>query len=444
MPFINDYFCNMKISKFIVAKEIGGEGITLLYHTLRTTLVTLPCALYNEVFIQSDFTDTDAVKQLLQMGFLIDDGYDEIKIVEKLREADSNEKAQTVTIFSTNKCNARCYYCFEEGIVQSDMEKSTAEQIVRFIVSFFPYQKLQIQWFGGEPLMAMDNICYITEALKDKGYVLSTHITTNGSFLTEKIIEYFKDNYEPVSFQITIDDIGINYGNIKHYINIPKEDAFNQIINACNLVLDNDLFLALRINYLPSQIEKAKSIYNQLCNIFVDKRTPNLRIYLAPITLNEDCSSCNDGGLDTDTFIDLLKFQYGHQTGNYFSDNQRTQLLQSFYLKPKASFCGATRKYNLVITAEGKIYKCHRFVKYDHDKYVVGDVWKGIDFSKDSYCDFTDSIIKDDDCKLCRALPICQEGCYAVRELYGKKRSCSLSAKLEECLLMYWNVIRNK
>ena len=97
------------------------------------------------------------------------------------------------------------------------MAKTTAEQIVRFIGSFFPHQKLQIQWFGGEPLMAMDVICYITEKLKHEGYVLSTHITTNGSYLSKKIIEYFKNNYETTSFQITIDDIGIKYGNIKCY-----------------------------------------------------------------------------------------------------------------------------------------------------------------------------------------------------------------------------------
>lgn len=435
----------MVASKYIVAKEIEATSEVLLYHTLSTTLISLPDTLYQRFFLNSDFPESDdVVKRLYELGFLIDDDFNESSIIEKLREVDAAENTQTVTIFSTNNCNARCYYCFEEGIQKNDMSQSTAEQIIKFICSYFPNTKLQIQWFGGEPLMAMDVISYITESLRQSGYQLSTHITTNGSYITQEIIDFFKQNYESTSFQITIDEIGVKYANIKRYVNIPREEAFDHVINACKLVLENNLYLSIRINFLPKKFEEAKLIYTQLYQTFEKNKSEYLRIYMSPITLSEDCSGCSSNEVSSTQFLELLQFQYQHNTGRFTSEDGRVQLLQSFYLKPKSSFCGATRKYNLVITAEGKIYKCHRFVKYKGDKYVVGDIWKGVDEGKEAYRDFSDTKIKDVQCRNCRALPICQEGCFAVRKLYGKDRICSMSERLEECLMMYWEAVHSK
>lgn len=434
----------MVTSKYIVAKEIETTSEVLLYHTLRTTLISLPSTLFHKIFSQSDINEDDEiVKKLYELGFLVDNDFSESSIIEKLREADAAEDTQTVTIFSTNDCNARCYYCFEDGIQKNEMTRDTAEQIIKFICSYFPHKKLQIQWFGGEPLMAMDIICFITEGLHRHGYQLSTHITTNGSYITQDVINFFKRKYESVSFQITIDEIGMKYANIKRYVDIPKEKAYDHVINACKLVLENELYLSIRINFLPQKFEDAKLIYSHLYQTFENIKTGFLRIYMSPITLSEDCSSCSSNEVSSTLFLELLRFQYEHNTGRFTSIEERVQLLQSFYLKPKSSFCGATRRYNLVITAEGKIYKCHRFVKYKGDKYVVGDIWRGVDKDKEAYKDFSDIRIKDAQCKNCRALPICQEGCLAVRKLYGKERICSMAEKLEECLGMYWEAVQN-
>lgn len=435
----------MVASKYIVAIEIESTSEVLLYHTLRTTLISLPNALYQRLFLRSDYSGNDeVVKSLTELGFLVDENISEISVIEKLREVDAAEDSQIITIFSTNNCNARCYYCFEEGIQKNDMTRATAEQIIKFICSYFPYTKLQVQWFGGEPLMAMDIIGFITEGLRQNGYQLTTHITTNGSYISQEIIDFFKRNYESTSFQITIDDIGVKYANVKRYINIPKEEAFDHVINSCKLVLKNNLYLSIRINFLPRRFEEAKLIFSKLYQTFEKCMSKRLRIYMSPITLSEDCSSCSSNEVSSSQFLELLQFQYRHNTGRFTSSDDRGQLLQSFYLKPKSSFCGATRKYSLVITAEGKIYKCHRFVKYKGDKYIVGDIWKGVDEDKEAYRDFSDTKIKDAQCKNCRALPICQEGCLAIRKLYGKDRICSMTEKLEECLMMYWEAIQNK
>ena len=96
----------------------------------------------------------------------------------------------------------------------------------QYIKKNYPEPQFAINWFGGEPLMNFEIMKYITEELKKAGYDLIAHITTNGSLLTEEMLEYFQKEYSDLSFQITIDEIGEKYGKIKRYVDIDAKDAY--------------------------------------------------------------------------------------------------------------------------------------------------------------------------------------------------------------------------
>lgn len=433
----------MQISNYIVTTKIDKDKI-LLYHTLFTSLILLSEESYVQIFDKHDFSNVQLVNELQKMGFVQEDPGAELKMIRAIREKDATNKSQLITIFSTNDCNARCFYCFEEGIERNKMSTTTAEQVVSFIIQNFPDRELQIHWFGGEPLLSMDIIELITNKLKENGYILTTHITTNGSLISPKKIDFFKKNYEDVSFQITIDDIGENYSRIKRYVDIDSQDAFTRVIDNCKLVIRSHLFLAIRINFLPKKYEQAKSIYLRLKSLFEGMDVSLLRIYLSPITLSEDCATCTETFLDASTFLDLSKFHYYNQVNAFSGLSKKAILMQSFYLKPKPSSCGATREKQLVITADGKIYKCHRFVRYSGNEYVVGNVWDGINKDSLHYRDFMDVEIHDNECKACKALPICQGGCYAIRHIYGKQLACAKVEKIETLLKYYYKELTQR
>lgn len=105
---------------------------------------------------------------------------------------------------------------------------------------------------------------YITEELKKAGYDLIAHITTNGSLLTEEMLEYFQKEYSDLSFQITIDEIGEKYGKIKRYVDIDAKDAYKRVINNVCMLLDHHVTTNVRLNFAASKIERAKEIYIQL------------------------------------------------------------------------------------------------------------------------------------------------------------------------------------
>ena len=418
----------MKTTVFFISKHYEN-GEVLLYHTLRTSMALLQEEDFTKIFVRNDFSDRELVRKLRSLGF-ITDVEDEVATIEQLRARDALKESQVITIFSTNDCNARCPYCFEYGLPRESMSPSTADQIVAFIAGFCPGKTLQIQWFGGEPLMAMDRIRQITVGLEAHGFALNTRVTTNGSLLTKEDLDFFKAHYRNVAFQITIDDIGDAYAKVKRYVDIPAEDAFQRVTDNCRLVLRSGVLLEIRF-------EAATRVFEHLENLFSNEDQSKLTIYMSPITPSEDCTDCEAFSLTPETTVTLVKFHGAHGVTAFAPVDKKHALLQTYGLKPRPSPCGQDRKHHVAITAQGKIYKCHRLVRYAGDEYVIGNIWSGINENSLHYRDFVDSRVQDPDCRKCGMLPICQGGCFVIRKLYGKQLACKKFKRADELLDLY-------
>lgn len=405
----------MTQSRFISFVEIDDNDI-MLYSTFNTSMIIIPKEVYECIFIKHCYDDSEYISKLVELGFIVEEDNAQFAQIEHIRKLNLLSGEQVVNIFSTNNCNARCYYCFEKGIDMINMSEQTADATVDFIKKYYPDKKLKIIWFGGEPLYNFPIIIRITKALKDAGYNLCCHVTTNGSLVTQEIIDFFTLYYERVSFQVTIDAIGEKYGKIKRYIDCNSDVAFDRTINACHLLINNEVFLSIRINYLDKNIDAAEKDFNYLQSIFSNVRDDNFLIYLAPITLLENCQSCPDSN---DHLVNLLKFHY--ENGVYKNNRYDGyyDLLSSFNLMPKGGACRAANKKHITITADGRIFPCNRYAKYRN--YAIGNVLAGIDENNTFYKYFYNWRVTEEKCKVCSILPICQGGCKALKTLYTKK-----------------------
>src|SRR5882672_11088607 len=111
-------------------------------------------------------------------------------------------------LFSTEKCNFRCFYCYEDFKL-GKMPSSIQEGIIQLLNRRAPtLRNLELSWFGGEPLLAVDvieNLC--TSALSlaaSNGFLYRSNITTNGFHLTHELAERLSGlgvNF----YQITLD-----------------------------------------------------------------------------------------------------------------------------------------------------------------------------------------------------------------------------------------------
>ena len=89
----------------------------------------------------------------------------------------------------TDQCNCRCKYCDFVKYKNSFMSKEVAEQALKFLTNLSKTKdrKLNIAFFGGEPLLNFSLIEYIVTKYTDQ---YSWSITTNGTLLTKEIIDF--------------------------------------------------------------------------------------------------------------------------------------------------------------------------------------------------------------------------------------------------------------
>lgn len=414
----------MEITKYYINVELP-DGQQLLYNTLTTAMVLLDNAVFEEIFIQNDFSNKEEVQMLYEQGFIVESNQGTLALLKSLRDKDLSNQIQDVGIVTTTDCNARCYYCFENGIKHYAMSRKTANEAVLFLKDFCPDKHLRLFWFGGEPLKNFEVIEYITNKLREANYILDTNVITNGSLLTQEHIDYFVAHYNFITFQITIDNVFEKYQSVKRYVDIEKEHAFDRTINSIKLLLTNGVQVKIRVNFKASEYEEGKKVFQTLEQLFDGYNTSNLFIYLAPLSLPGDrevMSSFNS--LDEHPYLKLLKTHLKSAIDSKIvnKENFDSSLLSTLELKPKCSFCGIGGERRITIDANGDLYKCHRLV--GRKEYNVGSVANGITNGNKIYKYFKDTEIINNECLDCSILPICQGGCKGNALMYGASHRC--------------------
>ena len=103
----------------------------------------------------------------------------------------------------TENCNLRCKYCIFSGNYEEmrthtfkRMEKETALKSVQNMdyinewKEYAPDKQPVISFYGGEPLLRFDLIQEVVAYVKQTGFKTMFSMTTNGTLLTDHIIEF--------------------------------------------------------------------------------------------------------------------------------------------------------------------------------------------------------------------------------------------------------------
>lgn len=436
----------MKLSQFnIISKE--NENKYILYNTFSTGLVVLDKKNYQDLIIEKNFDNFDGLTYLIENGFIVDDDCDEVAKVEKVRTAIMKKTIiQNIVILTTTDCNARCYYCFEHGIEHVYMSEKTADAIIEYCKKKYKEKRIAITWFGGEPLLNFNIIKYITARLIEAGYELECHVTTNGSLVTDEMIDFFEKNYVRFSFQITIDSVYDEYNKVKRYIDIEPEKAYDRTMQNVVKLINSGVRMMIRVNFASSKIEQAKEVYKTLIETLRIYDLSKVNIYMAPLSLPGDKEIIsNFHGNIEHPFLQMVKIQReeGFPLHDLYNEENEISLLSAYNLQPSAISCGMNLSCRIVVNADGTLYKCHRLVgKKD---FAVGNVFDGEDMSNEHLNFFHDIHITDDDCRNCDILPICQMGCSYSRFTYGKEQKCNRIRQVKsELVQLYYHALQEE
>lgn len=114
-----------------------------------------------------------------------------------------------VQMHLTDKCNLRCSYCYEDRAQRSSevMSIATAQEIAaRHLAEKGPHKTVELDFIGGEPLLAWDRIVAVVEFVHQRKWPVehSFSFSTNGTLFNDEIKAWL-DNHSCVAFSFSID-----------------------------------------------------------------------------------------------------------------------------------------------------------------------------------------------------------------------------------------------
>lgn len=273
-------------------------------------------------------------------------------------------------VFTTNNCNARCPYCYENNGVEKPIERGmtlkTAEKVVQYILKTKKDGKFDIEWFGGEPLLNQKIISYISKRIKDElgeaSDNFSSRIITNGLLFNEDVLNKAVTEWNLKFVQITLDGIEDKYNDIKRYKNV-KFNPFKKIIKNIETILKkSDVILSIRINVSEDNIDSVEDTIRFLLERFGEyKENKKLRIGLNVIyQLDSD-----DEKIDSPVIVKTneLREKYGLK-----------KLRQNTLIPSPITHCMGDGGHAVAISPKGDLNLCEHWV----EENIIGNVVDGI------------------------------------------------------------------
>lgn len=256
-----------RLIKYVL--RVDHDGKVLLHNVVTGQLVILD---QEEIALLEKLPAIygPVAEQLVSDHFLVPESYDEHTqvlnlryIYRKLDDANSSQDILGYTILPTTACNARCYYCFEQGIKQSTMTKETADDLIAFMCDHCGERKLlDLVWFGGEPTIASSRIDQICKGLREKNINFRSKMMTNGYLFDEEMVDRAKNLWNLWGLQICVDGTEETYNRIKAFVGV-KDNPYKRIMNNIGMLLENGIAVGLRMNYDIGNHEEFESVVRE-------------------------------------------------------------------------------------------------------------------------------------------------------------------------------------
>lgn len=292
-------------------------------------------------------------------------------------------------IWVTHRCNYRCKYCYVKPMLSSsDLSIEAAREILNFIAQTIdPQQELIINFHGGEPTLNFEVIKFIVETvpvLMENKVLFG--MTTNGSMLTEDIINYLSEHFK---FNLSISIDGDEQTQKANRIPIVEVPGYHEI-------LENALLLQNKTNRVRARMtfdqNNVKDLFSNL-KFLIDKGFK--LICISPNIYREDWQDEEFA----EVLAQLKKVKQYVEEHNI--DDVSLYDIQSTF--SELSKCTACESY-FNFDVDGSIYPCS-FVVGDSD-FIVGNARTGLVPEKIAYINKVKSTTIHE-CSDCALSPYC-------------------------------------
>ena len=359
-------------------------------------------------------------------------------------KAKTSGVVKALCLHIAHTCNLNCEYCFasqgkyhgERAMMSFEVGKRAFDWLIENSGS---RRNLEVDFFGGEPLMNFDVVKQLVEYArsieKEKGKNFRFTLTTNGVLVDDDVIDFCNKEMSNVVLSLDgrkeiHDRYRVDYaGNGSWDKIVPKFQKFVEKRGGKNYYMrgtfthanpdflkDIQVMLDLGFNELsmepvvcaagdPSELTEAD--FPIVCQQYED---------LAKLMLKKD----KEG----------KPFTFYH----YMID-----LTGGPCIYKRISGCGSGTEY-MAVTPWGDLYPCHQFV--GDDKFKLGDIWQSVTNTEIQGEFAACNVYAHPECRDCWARLYCSGGCAAnAYHATGKvtgiyEYGCRLFKKRMECAIM--------
>lgn len=352
---------------------------------------------------------TDLRSHLAAGMFIVDEELDELEYVRhKVHEARYSSQELKLVVAPTMSCNYNCHYCFEEK-APTFLGPVEQRQILEHVARELPGKSaLGIQWFGGEPLLAIEVVESLSRQLmalaESAGAGYSATLVTNGSRLTGPVSEALA-SLGVRSAQVTLD-------GDRHLHDKTRSDGEGSSYETLlGNVAEARVFMdvQIRVHVAPFSVDRVRNLLLDLAERgLADGET---EIYFSPLFQYVPVPRLHGGasqfGADERRFFSAEQFAHA-ETGLY---RQAAELGFRLPELLDASFgvCTAVQNNALVLGPRGNIYKC--YFDLNNEARRVGSLSAGVAPGPRLLEWMDHEIARDAECESCTFLPVCFGGC---------------------------------
>ena len=378
------------------------------------------------------------LRELQDKGLLFtDDSYLDPEAAV-LMQKDAPVKALCLHV--SHDCNLRCQYCFAStgdfGTgKRMTMDIDTAKKAIDFVIRRSGNRRnIEVDFFGGEPLMAMDTVKatveYARSLEKEHNKSFRFTITTNGVLLNDENIAYINEEMSNAVLSLDgrpeVNDCMRKTvaGTGSYDVILPK---FQKLVAGRG---EKDYYL--RGTFTRYNRDFAADVLHIANQGF-------RHVSVEPVVGGPDCSyTLREEDLPTilEEYERLAEELLKRDDVNFFHFN--VDLSQGPCVIKRLRGCGAGCEY-VAVTPDGDIYPCHQFV--GNGDYLMGNVWDG-SFDMELSRKFAGlNIYSRPACQDCWAKFYCSGGCSASNLLVNgdikipNEFGCQMQRKRLECAI---------
>jgi uncharacterized protein len=403
----------------IFSEDLNQKGESILFCT-RTGESFLLSKKVRKQFELGEFSDIseDILQKLTLAQALVPYDVVEIEnIVSENKDDIGNDTVLYEVIQPSAMCQLGCYYCGQQHVKTNFAKEhyATLLERIRSKAKQKNYTKLIIGWFGGEPLMALQQIRELTplfqEIADDFSMGYAGKIVTNGLSLKENIFVELVTKLAINSIEVTLD--GTAEFHDAHRYTKEGGKSFDYIFNNLLSIFNRPDFkelgcdISIRCNVDKKNWEGVTPLIRLLAEHDIHKKIS----YFYPVGVYS--WGGNDAHNDS-----LTKEEFSEKEIDWMIEMFEAGFMPSLLPGRVKKVCMSVSPTSEMYDPYGNIFNCTEVSLtnfYENTPYTLGNLKENPPAHDEVYrplTDWNDTLLTDRfPCHTCKMLPVCGGGC---------------------------------